>query len=381
MAQEANLSKGPGSQASEESSVSRDRGAIENTTAEQVSRSYIKRPELRTSSSTDSNATIKTENSRMVAKQARTVSGLSDLGYNREGTVVDSTTGSADERESAQAEGAVQGKSCVRSDGSLLIPVSGGPLLDELFTAHAPPAALPSINRIYETRAAAYRDKGLALMKEAPLYGSSAKNPTRPPVRIEDHWLMTGLKQNDHSQGRQQRSVSLGATTMIQGPERYSPINSAESATAFRKPSRGTESRIPPPSKLLARSSGLKMDAVPARPSTNRQMDPSKMLVIENPPRRGSASYGNDSGASTDTSPGLVKGQDKQSKKSEPGGSTRFGHAGPSDMRKASVDAEQTPTPSSAGSGSPVTPLATGHKPHRWGDGLKTAMRLGKSKS
>ena len=380
MAMEADLSNGLGSQRSHGSSDNQDKAGSEKP-AEQVSRSYIKRPELRTSSSTDSNATIKTENSRVVAKQARKASGLSGLGHSREASPAGSKTAAADEQEGQAAEGSVRGKSNLRCDGGLLIVSSGGPLLDELFTAHAPPAALPSINRIYETRAAAYRDKGLALMKEAPLYGSSAKNPTRPPVKIEDHWLMAGLKQNEQSQGRQQRSVSLGTATLTEETNRRMVPNSAEAATPFRKPSRGTDSRIPPPVKQLTRPSGPKMDNVPARPPPGRGMDPSKMLVIENPRRRASASFGNESGASTDTSPGTVKGQEKSLKKPEQGGSSRSGLGGASDVRKMSADMDQTPTPSSAGSGSPVTPLATGHKPHRWGDGLKSAMRLGKSKS
>lgn len=380
MALEANLSNGAGSQISGASSDNQNKAGAEKPT-EQVSRSYIKRPELHTSSSTDSNATIKTENSRVVAKPVRKASGLSGLGPSREASAAGSKTGSADEQEGRPAEGAVQRKSSLRCDGGLLIVSSGGPPLDELFTAHAPPAALPSINRIYETRAAAYRDKGLALMKETPLYGSSAKNPTRPPVKIEDHWLMAGPKQNEQSQGRQQRSVSLGTATLVEETNRPMPPNPAEAATPFRKPSRGFESRIPPPIKHLTRPPGPKMDSIPARPSTGRGMDPSKMLVIENPRRRASASFGNESGASTDTSPGTVKVQEKSLKKPEQGGSSRFGVGGTSDVRKMSADMEQTSTPTSAGSASPVTPLATGHKPHRWGDGLKSAMRLGKSKS
>jgi hypothetical protein len=254
----------------------------------------------------------------------------------------------------------------------------GGPSLDELFTAHAPSNALPSINRIYETRAAAYRDKGLALMKQAPLYGSSAKNPTRPPVKIEDHWLMAGLKQNENSQGRQQRSVSLGASALTEQTSRSIPTVAAEPITPLRKYSRGNEVRSQAPGNQLAKPSGSKVDSSAILPSNGHALDPSKTMLIENGRRRASASYGNESGTSTDTSPGTAKGQEKQPKKPEQGG--RFGFSGSNDMRKSSVDLDQTPTPPSGGPGSPATPLATGHK-HRWGDGIKTAMRLGKSKT
>lgn len=217
-------------------------------------------------------------------------------------------------------------------------------------------------------------------MKQAPLYGSSAKNPTRPPVKIEDHWLLAGLKQNGDSQGRQQRSVSLGAAAPAEETSRSFPTPSAESTTQFRKPSRSTEVRIQAPSKHLVRATPPKFDSASVVPPNGRPMDPSKMLIIENPPRRASASYGNDSGTSTDTSPGTHKGQEKPTRNPEQGGSSRFGFGGTS-IRKSSIDVDQTPTPSSGGSGTPLTPLATGHKHHRWGEGIKSAMRLGKSKT
>jgi hypothetical protein len=109
MAMEANLSKG-----SQDSLRSRgSKGSQEkppSESSEQVSRSYIKRPELKTNSSTDSNATIKTENSRGVAKQARKASGLSGSGGNsREASDVGSKTVAKGD-EVGQAGEAVQGK-------------------------------------------------------------------------------------------------------------------------------------------------------------------------------------------------------------------------------------------------------------------------------
>lgn len=114
MAMEVGLSEGSqGSQGSHGSKGSQEIPASAKS-SEQVSRSYIKRPELRTSSSTDSNATIKTENSRMVAKQSRKASGLSALGHGREASVVASKTGSTGDQEPEEGQAAdeiVQGMS------------------------------------------------------------------------------------------------------------------------------------------------------------------------------------------------------------------------------------------------------------------------------
>jgi hypothetical protein len=64
--------------------------------------------------------------------------------------------------------------------------------------AHAPSSSIPAINRIYEDRAAAYRKKGLALKQKAPIY-SAGKASSKTPVDINDHWLMAGATRRSSS--------------------------------------------------------------------------------------------------------------------------------------------------------------------------------------
>ena len=62
--------------------------------------------------------------------------------------------------------------------------------------ARAPSNSIPAINRIYEDRAAAYRKKGLALKQKAPMYAAGAG---KSPVDINDHWLMAGAPRRSSS--------------------------------------------------------------------------------------------------------------------------------------------------------------------------------------
>lgn len=298
------------------------------------------------------------------------------------------------------------------------------PSLDTLFTTHAPSTAIPSINRIYETRAAAYRDKGLALMKQAPLYGSSPKNPTRPPVKIEDHWLMAGLKQKD-AQSEQQRAASFGAVSApahkelgrAAAPASVAVSHSETPAMPSRKSSRSSEVRNNPvahnkpgPKPTAAAKADLTTSAIsPAlgsiRPaetaplragqtngtaSAKKMTDSGASALNSNARRRASAPIGSElssleSSAVVSTSkrgPEVPTAAGRAAKKLEQPASSRLG-LGPSiDTRNLSGEADQMTmqTPTSGGSGSMVTPLAAGHK-HRWGDGFKSAMRLGKSKT
>lgn len=127
------------------------------TSSDQVSRSYATpsstlasnatRPQITKSDSSDSNATLKTQDSRprrMIApvEQATSTSG----------------------------------------------PPPPPPVV------RAPSASIPAINRIYEDRAAAYRKKGLALKQKAPMYAAS-----KSPVDIKDHWLMAGAPRRSSS--------------------------------------------------------------------------------------------------------------------------------------------------------------------------------------
>lgn len=257
-------------------------------------------------------------------------------------------------------------------------------------------------------------------MKQAPLYGSSAKNPSRPPVSIEDHWLMAGLKQNAATQSRQQRAVSASNAPVPVHRELSRPADSVPMPVShsdatnmpFRRSSRTLETRDAAVStKSIVQSAHARQlvnnpDASPA-PNTVRSAETAPLraaapngtanlktfgslgtsVFASNSRRRANAPLDNatasgseNNGVGLTPKPSWDSGVGKGSKKSE--------HVAPGrypldslDTRKMSIDADQTPTPSSTGSGSAPTSLATVHHKSRWGDGLKSAMRLGKSKT
>jgi hypothetical protein len=238
-------------------------------------------------------------------------------------------------------------------------------------------------------------------MKEAPLYGSSAKNPTRPPVSIDDHWLMAGLKQTANPQPRQHRAVSTGSASL---PAQRQNIRFNDSSA----PTMDVRDAAVPSKAVAQSGTSAKMDATPRAPipapSTLRvgsaapvrggqsnggvNMKPygdiGATAFTNNSRRRATAPVDNisplDSGGSgggMTSQPSWDSGIGKGSKKSEQVISNRY-PLDALDTRRLS-DADQTPTPTSTASSVP-TPLAAGHK-SRWGDGLKAAMRLGKSKT
>jgi hypothetical protein len=258
-------------------------------------------------------------------------------------------------------------------------------------------------------------------MKQAPLYGSSAENPSRPPVSIEDHWSMAGLKQNAATQSRQQRAVSASNAPVPVYRELSRPADSIpmpvshsdEANMPFGKSSRTLETR----------DSAVSSKSI-LQPAPARQLDPSNpdafsalntVRIAETAPLRAAASNGTanlktfgslgtsvfasnsrrrasapidnatafgseNNGLGLTPKPSWDSGVGKGSKKSENAAPGRYPLDG-LDIRKMSIDADQTPTPSSTGSGSAPTSLATVHHKSRWGDGLKSAMRLGKSKT
>lgn len=96
MAMEASLSQG--------SQNSQDAPPSDLSSSEQVSRSYIPRPALNKSDSTDSNATIKTENSRMVADKARKAASMpASTSHSGEGSLVGTNGVSGAEKADNQA--------------------------------------------------------------------------------------------------------------------------------------------------------------------------------------------------------------------------------------------------------------------------------------
>ncbi|KAJ9114626.1 hypothetical protein QFC22_005499 [Naganishia vaughanmartiniae] len=397
------------------SSDSHDRPPSSASSSAQVSRSYAKRPSLKKTDSTDSNATIKTENSRHPKSQGRKASSVPvSASHSRDGSEVGSKIDHAGHKKDDEA----------RQEALRLIPG-----LDTLFTTHAPSAAIPSINRIYETRAAAYRDKGMALKRQAPLYGSSAKNPNRPPVRIEDHWLMAGIERNNYGvsgHARPHRAASMGTYPVLEEREINRPAISVPMMishtdapmTTPRKLGRSNETAAPSTSfhgkptlksgaaasKVETTTSVLSPAMVNARPSIDPAFDAA--ATPSNGSRLGktltsfgASAFGVGTGAArrrasgpllfdekTNSSPDaptlLGKGTVEEppslgttTKKAEVTIANHFVPSGTSDAKHTSGGG------SGGGEAEQTTPAAAGVVKHRWGDGLKSAMRLGKSRS
>lgn len=88
-----------------------------------------------------------------------------------------------------------------------------------IFVPEAPDSSLPSISRIYESRAAAYRNQSKALAQTAPIFTSS--NRTRSssrPIAIQDHWAIAGVKQQSHSSAANAESLSEASLFAISSP-------------------------------------------------------------------------------------------------------------------------------------------------------------------
>ncbi|KAJ9104440.1 hypothetical protein QFC21_001935 [Naganishia friedmannii] len=390
---------------------SHDRPPSSTSSSAEVSRSYARRPSLKKTDSTDSNATIKTENSRRPKSQVRKASSVPvSASHSRNGSDLGNKTAHTGHKMDTEA----------RQEALRLMPG-----LDTLFTTHAPSAAIPSINRIYETRAAAYRDKGLALKRQAPLYGSSAKNPNRPPVRIEDHWLMAGIGRKNSDvpgQTRPQRAVSLSTHPVMEEREINRPAISAPMMISHtdaptispRKLGRSTDGPAPATSfqgkpMLKTATTASKIDTTasvvsPAMVNARPVIDPTSegAAVLSNGSRLGKTltNFGASAfGVGTGTARRRASGPLFDEKTNSPDDHSPLGKGTVDEpwfsgatTRKTDVAVPNPSVPTttsearqtSGGGGGEVEqvpPAVAGLHKHRWGDGLKSAMRLGKSRS
>ncbi|KAJ9103348.1 hypothetical protein QFC19_004446 [Naganishia cerealis] len=374
------------------SNDSHDRPPSDSSSSAQVSRSYLKRPSLHKSDSTDSNATIKTENSRHRRTLDRKASSVPvSTSHSRRGSQVGSkpTIDAGEKMDVAARQEALQFM----------------PSLDTLFTTRAPAAAIPSINRIYETRAAAYRDKGLALKRQAPLYGSSSTNPNRPPVKIEDHWLIAGIGQKKAGevhggQARQRRAASMGTHhPAMEERENVGPLvisvpmmishtdaplaPSRKSGRGADRPTAGVSSNKVNSSTSVQSPAKVPV-SVPSSPDTTSRLGKTLTHV-----GAGIAARRHASGPSPD----VVQSLDAPPKSVTKGGGaeesppTALSAAGGTSFKSghtSTVEARFGIAANTSGSGEveqiPAA-VATHKHHHRWGDGFKSAMRLGKSRS
>lgn len=211
----------------------------------QVSRSYVPgkviRPTPRKTDSSDSNATLKTQDSRpkhlKVPKATRMAASVrsplpsSDENVDR----VDAKT----RRNSRAGSSALIGADARAKPSDM--PASITP---------APDTSIPAINRIYEDRAAAYRKKGLALKQKAPMYnpGSAAKSP----VDINDHWLMAGAKRERASSG----TISPADLDSAAISKQRSASNPVMRGTPFAPPRIQTRGSAPSSSDAAESQSG-----------------------------------------------------------------------------------------------------------------------------
>lgn len=183
-----------------------------STDGDQVSRSYVKsdRPVIRKTDSSDSNATLRTQSSRPSHVQRRRVTAPSSMHGPSPKQSSDDSSAKLERsirksRLATNSENATLRKSTVseiirRHTNSVSyclasIPGDNATSTDSIYIASAPSSSIPAINRIYEERANAYRKKGMALAKKAPIYGSPSKSP-KTPVDINDHWLTAGIRRD-----------------------------------------------------------------------------------------------------------------------------------------------------------------------------------------
>lgn len=159
------------------------------------------RPHLVKMDSADSNITVTTEGSRMTSARRSYISNAETRPYKDAASSFSAM--SSDKRSLQGGTGNIS-----RRQSDIYVP-------------QVPP--IPSINRIYESRAAAYRDKGLALKHSAPIYlypsgGSRQASGSTNGNAMDSHWLMTAAApRREHRSSTSAFSSPLASDTIKNG--------------------------------------------------------------------------------------------------------------------------------------------------------------------
>lgn len=303
-----------------------------------------KRPSPKQHASADSTATITTS----ADSNRKSRDAVSDASSGRR-AVSAATTGTYS-CESGMSE---ESPTTIAADFSVRSRSSAAP---EMQVPPAPPTSIPSINRIYENRAAAYRDKGQALLQSAPKYAASSRKGTKPPIAIENHWVMAGKPARPSST---EPVLGRGARDTLQVPApplggvrdlSHSPSSQPFSALDLAPPA--------PPAKHRVVSSLARTDLSGEVKITPHTKQPSLVFVDQTPqlltpkPRR-----------LPSVSPGTGADSRRSSEgKIEPvvvaaGGSGKKEKIGPVTGRRSSIDSGKVISGSSAVGGKEVKPV------------------------
>lgn len=274
------------------------------------------------------------------------------------------------------------------------------------------------------------------MKRQAPLYGSSAKNPNRPPVRIEDHWLMAGIGRKSSGgpgQTRPQRAASMGTHSVMEEREISRPAISVPMMISHTDAPMASPRRVGKSNEPAAPSTtfqgkptlktglaGSKIDTTasvlsPAMANARPTVDPSSDATANVPNgsrlsktlnNLGASAFGVGTGTARRRASGPLS-DEKLNSPDTPTGPGKGAGAGAgtgtaeevsspaTTTRKPEVAIPSYPMPSHtsearhvSGSGGeaeqvppPAAAAAAGVHKHRWGDGLKSAMRLGKSRT